>query len=513
MNERASRALALVALVFSLAAGASPVRADEELGVAVIRHRILAANGARPATERVTVAYDAFGLHGTRTTFRSGDDFREVENDGPFTTERGSLKGQAWHQNANGQTVLDQPDPGLEAREKLTPALGAISRPVRGYVISTLDARGLGTKEYVDEDSWRIVRRDVITAAATTTYTYDDFRTVDGYTQAWHWTTRDGHPENDGDYRIERYDADPVSEADLAIPPARRNLVEFPPGVTAVPLPVREDRDKFIVRVDVGSRGLDFSLDTGTSGIVLDDSVVAELGLPTFGTFSTAANAGRYQSTLAIVPEMKIGDLTLRNVAVGTIPHISVDRPGQYKTVGLLGFDFFASLVLKMDYANGEVTAFQPSGFVPPQDPLTNALAVRLGSGRPMTDVWVNGAVGERFVVDTGGAVAILIFDYFARRHPEALVDDSGGRFGTGRNYGVGGEFDTQRLRLASVQVGSVNFKEFVADAVVSSGAYGGDEDGLIGTDLLKLYTLYTDYPHDTLYLIPNALGRAGLVR
>ena len=39
--------------------------------------------------------------------------------------------------------------------------------------------------------------------------------------------------------------------------------------------------------------------------------------------------------------------------------------------------------------------------------------------------------------------MAILIFDYFARRHPEALVDDSGGRFGTGRNYGVGGEFDT----------------------------------------------------------------------
>jgi hypothetical protein len=129
-----------------------------------------------------------------------------------------------------------------------------------------------------------------------------------------------------------------------------------------------------------------------------------------------------------------------------------------------------------------------------------------------MTDVRVNGALGERFIVDTGGGLAMLIFDYFARRHPEALVDGSGDSLGGGKNYGVGGAFETRRYRLTSLQVGSVDFKDYVAEAVVSSSAYGGDEDGLIGTGLLKLYTLYTDYPQSTLYLVPNARGRARLV-
>jgi predicted aspartyl protease len=420
------------------------------------------------------------------------------------------LHGQRWHQNANGQTVMDQPDPGVATADKATTTLAAVATPVNGYVLATLNKRGEGTKEYVEAATWHVVRRDVISAAGTTTYTYDDFRTSAGTTGAWHWTSSDGHPENDNEERVESDDAGPVVEAELAIPSSRRELVEFPAGKTSVSVPLRADRDKFFVRVNVGSRGLDLLLDTGASAIVLDDDIVGQLGLTTYGAYSNAANAGRYKSTSAIVPEMKIGDLSLHDVVVRTVPHVGVDREGLYRAVGLLGFDFVAAVVLKMDYEHGQVTAIAPSSFSAPAERGTDALFVRLGHGVPMTDVKVNGALGERFMVDTGAGRGLFVFDYFARRHPEALVDTSGGMLQTGHFVGAGGPFETRRYKLASVLIGNVNFKDFFADVIATPGAYGGDGDGLIGTDLLKFYTLYTDYENSMIYLVPNSLGRAG---
>jgi predicted aspartyl protease len=504
----------VLALVLALgdAPAGSPTPSGVPLDEAAILKHVHEAAGTRPKAERIIASFSDSGLQGTRTTLRSGDDRRETETVGPFTTASGTYHGQNWYQNANGQTVLSQPEGGHAAPDPTTTTVTPVTTPVNGHVIAELNKRGQGTREYVDSATWRIVRRDYISAADTTVYVYDDFRTTAGYTQAWHWTSRDGHPENDGEYRIQSIDTTTVTDADLAIPPSRRNLVEFPPGVTSVKLPARENRAKFLVRVNIGSRGLDLELDTGADGIVLDDDVVKELGLKTYGAYSSAANAGRFKGTSTIVPEMKVGTLTMRDVAVQTIPHVGDDSPGEYKAVGLLGFDFIASLVLELDYERGEVTAIDPDAFVPPTDPLTNAVTVRLGSGVPLTDVSVNGALGERFMVDTGAAGGMMIFDYFARRHPEALVDAGHGYAGPAQTFlGVGGEFEARPLQLSSVRLGRVNFADFVAYVVASSKSYGFHADGLIGAGFLELYTVYTDYQNSMLNFVPNALGRSSM--
>jgi predicted aspartyl protease len=490
---------------------AAPAPAASATGLpdaATIRRHIDEVRGTRPTMERVSETFDVSGLHGTSVTVRKGDDVVETDRVGPFTTANGTYHGQDWYQNENGQTVLDQPDPGLAVADPTTTTVAAIAKPVVGYVISDLNKRGHGTRDYVDSTTWRIVRRDRISATATTVILYDDFRTVAGYTQAWHWTARDGHPENDEENRIDSVDASPVTDADVAIPPPRRNLVNFPPGVSSVALPAKEYNLKFVVRVNVGTRGLDFLVDTGAAGIFIDDSVVRELGLKTYGRYSNAANAGRFSSTSAIVPEMKVGDLTLRDVVVDTVPDVGEGDGQTFKAVGLLGFDFIASLVLKMDYEHGTVTALDPASFTPPADPLMNALEVRVGTGQPATDVTINGALGERFIIDTGAVGGVLVFDYFARRHPEALVDTSHGFTGPPVQFsGVGGEFETRRYQLASVRLGRVNYQDFIADVVTSAQAYAGNQDGLIGPAFLNLYTLYTDYQDSMLYLVPNSIG------
>lgn len=469
--------------------------------LATLRARVAAAEGTRPQRDKVTETYVHGETSGRRVVLRSGHDLRVDDTFGPFTTSSGTFGGQRWRQNENGETVLEQPDPGHALAETKTTSVTHVTAPVDAFVIAVLDARGEGTKEYIDRVTSRLIRHDDIDAVATTVTTYDDFRKTNGFVRPWHWTIRDGHPENDAEYHVVSDDG--VSAADLQIPANRRILVEFPAGKTIVDLPAREFGSQFQVRVGIGGRGYDFTLDSGAAGISLDEDVVRELGLKTYGAFSNDYNAGRFRESRAVVPEMSVGELKMHDVAVTTIPHLATGADGVYKSVGLLGFDFIGDVALAIDYMNGRVTATSPEAFRPRKDPRTFAIPIRLGTGIPQTDVMVNDALGERFAIDTGWGTNMGIFDFFARRHPEAM----GGETYAGnepRFIGVGGEVRATPYRFASVKVGNIVFKDFIADRIASTKQYAFGDDGVIGVGLLQHFTVYTDYGNSTLYLVPN---------
>ncbi len=475
--------------------------------VDTLRGRVQAARGALLSRERLTQSYTHGGLTGTIVTVRDGKDFRVDDSYGPLQSARGAFRGQAWHQNQNGETVLEQPEAGKATHEATATTVSRVSTPLDAFVIATLNAAGDGTKQYIDPTSYRVVRFETIRPTGTIVTSYDDFHTTGGFTRAWHWMVRDGYAQDDADYHVVSDDVGGAA-ANLAVPGSRRAFVEFPAGKTSIDLPVREDRGKFIVRVQVGSRGLDLVLDTGAAaGIALDDDVVRSLGLAHYGSFTNAAAADRYIATKAVVPEMSVGELRMHDVVVSTIPHVG-DEGADYKAVGLLGFDFIAALALKCDYEKGRVTATQPEAFVAPTGPEAFAIPVRLGNQSPLADVTINGALGERFLIDTGGGGTMLVFDYFARRHPEALNGalsiDAQPRF-----RGVGGAFETRPYRVAAVKLGNIAFRDFRVYRVTSAKSYSGNIDGAIGSTLLQLFTLYTDYGNSMLYLVPNAAGHA----
>jgi predicted aspartyl protease len=505
---RVTAALLCSALVFC---PAMLVDALDSPDLATVERQVEDAAGKRPAVERVIANFTNDGLTGQNVTVVSGKDRRTDSTLGPFKTAEGTFHGQRWQQNENGETVLVAPEPVEATGDPTTTKVTHVSQPFEAYVIAKLNVRGSGTKDYVDPATWRIVRHDIVRPTGTRTIAYDDFRTTAGYTRPWHSTHRDGHPENDEEFRIQSIDGSAVSDAQLAIPPNRRTLVEFPAGISSVSLPVRLSHGKFIVRVNVGGRGLDFILDTGASGIVIDRDIAGQLGLQEYGSYSSAVNAGRFTGTSVVVPTMKVGPLTMHDVVVSTTPHVGIDDPGEYKVVGLLGFDFIDAVALKLDYESGSITAMTPEAFQAPTDPYTIDLDVRLGTYRPATSVVVNGELGERFVLDTGGVGGLMIFDYFQRRYPDAMVDEGSIRNTTLTFHGVGGGFDAKPYKLRAIKIGQVTFTDFVAWAVASPASYSGNEDGLIGAGLLELFTVYTDYADGKMYLAPNALGRSGI--
>jgi len=496
---------AAVVLV-SLLGAVRPLSADD-LDLAAVEKAVAQAKGVEPSTEAIVTQVTDHGLSGTETSQRSGSDSRTDTTFGPFRTAQGVDNGVAWSQNANGETILRTPGKKVTALAESVsvPVLAHVSDPEERYVISRLDSSGFGTKDFVDPKTWHIVREERISPSGTTAITYDDFRTTSGSTRAWYWTVDDGHPENLATYRIASIETAAIAPATFAIPPDRRQLVEFPKGVTSVALSVSQDLTlHFIVRVTIGGRGLDFLIDSGAAGIVIDRDVAQSLGLTEYGAYSSAANADRYVGTSAIVPQMSVGPLVMHDVVVATIPHLGADTIGT-KVVGLLGFDFLDAVALKIDYPTATVTAFLPSAFVPPADPNTMALDVRLGYGVPMTDIRINGTLGTQFGLDTGDAGGMLIFHHFSQRHPEAVVDADGHNDTVQYRRGVGGIFTVKVIAVAKFTIGDETFDHLVADVVDTPGAYPGNMDGVVGPDLFNIFTMYFDYGHRKVYMVPSA--------
>ncbi len=475
-----------------------------------LRAKIDAARGKRPANERIVETFDEDGRTSTRTTIHEGDDERVREVDGPFVTAHGTFGGQDWHQNENGLTVLDQPRSGGEAEEKRTLTLTHITSPIVADVIADLDPKGDGTKTYVDPATSRIVRFDRIQPNETYVTTYDDFRRDDGYERPWHEHTSDGIKVDEEDIRVVSVETAGITPAQVAIAPPRRALVIFPVGTHTVQLPVHLDsQNHWIVRVQVGTRGLDFILDTGAdAGIVIDEGVARSLGLTLYTEGSNSANAGRYVESAAIVPQMNVGPLKMTDVAVTVVPSLRMDDPDAHSSaVGLLGFDFIASQALALDYEHGTVTATDYDTFTAPTDPATITIPIRVGGQGPETDVWLDGRLGERFEIDTGGVGGVMITDLFTRRYPgiTRTFIPSGGSIELG---GVGGDFIAPVYSVPDMRIGNTTFKKFSAIVIDSDRLYAvGGFDGIIGPELLRYFTVTTDYADSAVYLLPNKLG------
>ena len=67
---------------------------------------------------------------------------------------------------------------------------------------------------------------------------------------------------------------------------------------------------------------------------------------------------------------------------------------------------------------------------------------------------------------------------------------------------GVGGQIEDRNVTAKRLEFGAYIFDDPAGIETLSANAFGFDnEDGLIGSDILKLFTIYTDYAADKLYL------------
>jgi predicted aspartyl protease len=473
-------------------------------------------------TLRATYTLRDGGLEGTERDAWTGDDYRIDTTIGPFVTAEGRYKGQFWETNENGYTLLkrgvhQRAEANVRALEKTDPGnavklLGRLRAPADVYVVRVAPPDGREERRFYETSTLRLVRRETAYLDRLVVATYGDYRETKGGAFPFRSTISDGHIDNDEVYTLTYLSVDaPVTEADVAIPGSRRLPVTLPAGVASVRLPARIDEwGRVVLRLTIQGRGLDFQLDSGSDGIVINRDVAQELGLKTYGRWS-ATVAGTFTTTRAIVPKLAIGPVVMNDVVVDALP-FAFEHDRSTRIVGLLGYDFIAGCVVKIDYEHGTVDALPAETFTPPAKGIT--LDAILDDQVPLIWSKFNDAVGERFILDTG-ADDVVVFSGFAKKHPAAVQDHSPQKvvsrtFNVVQVEGIGGELNVRPVIIANMQVGTVRYPE--ALAFVMSGDQPAfeheDLDGLIGASALRMFDVYLDYAKSRVVLVPNGRTR-----
>ncbi len=438
------------------------------------------------------------GQTGSFRVRRLGKDYRETTTLGPLIYENGQHAGVRWQQNRNGITFTYS---GFHTRDAVTERtweskddrnvrLIGESLALNAYVVELDPPGGRHEWLYITKAGGQIVRRDVLEHSRRFVTIYDEFRPFDGELLAGHIRTVDSLGNEREQTLVTRSLDTTPDPADVAIAPTRRALVEFPPGLSAVRLPVRFTNGLFVVRVAVNGRPFDFLLDSGAAGIVIDPIVAETLGLERYGE-RVGATLGPYPETTAIVPALTIGGLRMRNVVSRVVP-IPFSADDRTRIAGLLGFDFFAEIVVHIDAERGTAEALTPAAFRNPPD--FSAVGLELDDKQPAVRVKI-GPVAARVILDTGANRSVLATSFADRL-------ESGGERESpapARIHAIGGIGTADTVRLRNLEFAGATIGEFFVD--VSAADLGFEDiDGLLGSDRMRDYDIYFDYRSNTVY-------------
>ena len=452
------------------------------------------------------------GLDGTQSSAEDAKNSREDTTLGPFHDASGTFDGRDWHQNENGEVVVehglhhldDVSSHALATQSKGVTLLGTVTSPMSAYVVKVAPPGGRIEYLYYARDTYQLVRRDQARRGRRHITIYNDFRTTGGLSEPWHIHTSDGRVENDGDYTLTALSVGKAVEPSLLAIPTATDPVSL--SATRVSVPIKLINDRIIIPVTISGHTVDFQMDSGASGIVMDNAVVDALKLKTYGK-ATGDTAGTYSEGSTIVPLMTFGGVTMTNVQMQSLP-FTFWSDDKTPVAGLMGFDFIDGAVMHIDYLNGTLEAIDPKSFVPPAG--AKALPIALDDDVPLVDVGIAKAIGHLFIVDTGADRSAL-FSNFVAAHPDDVVDQGLGDqmvasypFVTDFN-GVGGTVKYRPLQVGPLTLAGIVFPKWLFQGTHDAPAFEADDfDGLVGQDVLRNFDVYLDYAHEKIWLVPN---------
>jgi aspartyl protease len=471
----------------------------------------------------------AYGLTGTFRDVYAGlhytDDFHSTVKLGPFVSEHGRFHGQRWRKDENGVTNVvqdtvraDENDLGRFVSDTENPKndvtlLGEVTSPFPAYVVQVKLKNRPPFWSFYNKQTNLLNRVEIGYPDDREAYTYDDYRLANGVREAWntHHSDYDNRNEYDSHVTADTYGA-PVTDADLAIPPSRSDIVQFPAGKTEVDLPSDITIYSLIpygisatwadpfVRVTINGQSMDMVLDSSESGIALDDETAKNLGLTRYAPYEKDEKGHAYP-TRSIIPTLGIGDLTMHDVVV-RCRHMNMYEGNGRPVVGSLGFDFLANAVVEIDYTHHDVKAFHPFEFIPPAD--STPTPVNVDDGIPFVSAQVGNSIGDYFILRTTAPITVL-FPSFWQAHSDDVADQGKGRELNFRLF-YAQDSQLKATQLKGLYFGGVRFYEWLAYKAIDSNHVleGVDFDGIIGCDFLEYFNVFFDYNHHLIYLEKN---------
>ncbi len=246
-----------------------------------------------------------------------------------------------------------------------------------------------------------------------------------------------------------------------------------------------------------GGKPLHLLLDTGASGILINQRAIDKVGLDHLGAMELhgIGDAGKQSGFLSIASTCQVGTLVYKTCLM----HVLEGKRSVTDEDGLIGADFFSDYSVQIDFAKGLLNLEplpqrdpSPQGYdrtIPPNEKDFTPV-FRFGH-RLMIPTRVNGKTTGLFLIDTGAGMS-TIDSTFARLSTKVYGNSwmhVKGISGDVKEVFEAGKAELQFARFRQSNLGLTSFN------LSNTPQHGGPRmAGILGYPLLSLFKLTIDY-------------------
>jgi hypothetical protein len=514
--------IALSAAALPLASTASPAHES----AATVLARVRAATLSRPlssiASIRTTSSVVAVGLHGQSVEWDDLVNERFVAR----TTGPGAIAGTngwngttSWNSNVQGivridggeSTRLSNIDQGyMAAYAYLRADMGGASATFVGVrhngsttydIVEITPPGGTPLDLSIDAKTNLIAKVEGRVGLVSQTITYSNYRRTDGIEIPFHVVAQDSN--GNGFTSSVSSVAVNVPEIASMLRVPQSNAHDFSiAGGTSTTVPIHIINDHIYLHVMLDGKGpYTFIFDTGGAYIVSPEVAAALHEQSSGGVNLTGVGAHSEAGQFAHVNSIQIGNATIRSQDFVVLP---IGRgfgiSEGVKIDGMFGPDIPDRFLTSIDYAAGTLTLAMPGSAAA----RGTAVPFFFDGTIPKVPVTIDG-IATNADLDTGNRGQLFLTGPFLAAHP-SLASQASTADGVD-GFGVGGPSYGRLGRVSTLRIGPYALGGVIG--VFATQTTGATADPFtsanVGGGVWSRFTLTLDYPHQRIYLMPNA--------
>jgi hypothetical protein len=289
---------------------------------------------------------------------------------------------------------------------------------------------------------------------------------------------------------------------------ARAQYFDLTGNSKHVTIPFKMVRDMIVIQLNINSKGpFNFILDTGVGlMLITDPKLVDSINIQNKRTLKIAGlgEGDDYEAYITSALQISISSLKSYDVGAAILKkdHFGLSNYAGMHIHGLLGYEFFSNLAVKIDFADSTLTVSHPKNIKVFRKGIKIPISVE--DRKPYIDAKVtfpNGTkTSDKLVLDLGAGHPLSL-ENMIKNHglPEKFI---------AANLGIGltGPIDGFLSRVNEVDIGKFKIKNVITS--FPSDDRKGQEvkrDGNLGMGILKRFQVILDYPDSVIYLKPAA--------
>ena len=276
-----------------------------------------------------------------------------------------------------------------------------------------------------------------------------------------------------------------------------------------VDIPFRLVRNLVIVKLKINNKGpFNFIMDTGAGlMIITDPTLIDSVHIQSNRTLKLAGcgSGDDYEAFITSALNVQIPGLTSYNVEAAILKkdHFGLSNYVGMPIEGLLGYDFFSNLAVKVNFHDSTITCYRPK-----DERLFKKgekIPISVENHKPYLLAKVHmpdGSVKDSKLIVDLGAGHPLSLDKMADAH-----QFTGNYITANLGMGFNGPISGYLSRITEIDIGKYDIKNLISSFPEEDSVkmlMDAKRDGNLGIELLKRFTVVFDYPGNAIYLKPG---------